>query len=127
MDAIGVVVGDVDDVDDVGDVVDVGDVGDVGDVDDVDDVVAEEPAKVALAQDDDVIDEFALAGTNPSLRCAEVDDPAAAVTDAYLRRALESFGEQPLDYYESTCLCSSIESKAGHHKLAVRSPESCLA
>jgi hypothetical protein len=34
----------------------------------VGDVGAEEPAKVVLAQDDDVIDELALAGSDPSLR-----------------------------------------------------------
>ncbi len=34
------------------------------------DVLTEEPAKVVFAQDDDVIDEFALAGAHPSLRRA---------------------------------------------------------
>ena len=36
----------------------------------VSDVVAEEPAKVILAEGDDVIDEFALAGSHPSFRGA---------------------------------------------------------
>ena len=37
----------------------------------VGDVVTEEPAKVVLVQHDDMINEFALAGSDPSFRAAK--------------------------------------------------------